>query len=290
MILETLKRAVAGEPCDAVLASGGADSTAVALAHVELGLRPLLISVQLLDAPGVDLPYVQRVAARLGLPLVVKFFSRRLAVKAAEETVRALKVFNPMEVVNCAAIYLALREAKTRGAQRVCTGDGGDELCVGYDFMLKMPLEELRRYVAELPRRWRFCSFELGKSLGVEVSAPFIKAADALLALPLEEKTKCGAGKCLLRAELAERLGRDVAWRRKAPIEAGTGFVALYHLLDEAGRGLEADIPVRGAARHLYHVYRKAGYTYPKGVRNPCPICGHELVNSYCPMCGYHTR
>lgn len=290
MILGVLRRAVAEGPCDAVLASGGVDSTAVALAHVELGLRPLLLSVQFLEAPGADLSYVQRVAARLGLPLVLKFFGRRSAVAAAEAVVRVLKVFNPMEVVNCAAVYLALREAEARGARRVCTGDGGDELCVGYSYMLEMPLEELREYVAKLPRRWFFCSFVVGRALGVEVSAPFVDVADTLLGLPLEEKVKCGVGKCMLRAELAEKVGRDVAWRRKTPVEAGTGFSALYHILAEAGRGLPADIPVEGAARYLYHVYRKAGYTYPRGERNPCPICGHELVDGYCPMCGYYAK
>ena len=285
-IIDRLAGAVARAPCEAVLASGGIDSTAVVAAHARLGLRPLLVSVQLLESPGDDLAHVQAVAARLEVPLAVRFVTRGEALEAVREAVRILRVFNPMEVVNCAAIYAALAEARARGVRRACTGDGGDELCIGYSYMLRMPLGELREYVRRLPERWRFCSTELGRALGVEVRAPFLEIADFLLSLPVEEQVRCGAGKCLLRAEL-ERVVGELAWRRKSPVEAGTGFSALYGILAEMGRGVAADIPVEGAARYLYHVYRSLGYSYPRGVRSPCPVCGHELSGGYCPMCGF---
>ncbi len=290
MILAALRKAIEEKPCDAVLASGGVDSTAVALAHVDVGLRPLLITVQYLENPGDDLTYVLRVATRLGLPLVARFVTRLEAVAAAEKVVQILRVFNPMEVVNCAAVYVALTEAATRGVRRVCTGDGGDELCVGYSYMLRMSIQELKKYVQQLPARWSFCSFKIGEALGIEIVAPFLEVVDILLSIPVEEKVKCGVGKCLLRAELAEKVGHDVAWREKSPLEKGTGFLALYKILAEMSRGFEVDIPVEGAARYLYRVYRQAGYTYPKGLKNPCPICGHELIDSYCPMCGFYLR
>jgi asparagine synthase (glutamine-hydrolysing) len=290
VILEAVRRRVEEAPCDVVLASGGADSTAVALAHRMLGLKTLLINVQYLEKPGDDLQYVVPVARRLGFPLLVRFVPKEEALEAAREAVLILRVFNPMEVVNCAAVYVALREAKLRGAKRTCTGDGGDELCVGYGYMLKMPLEELKDYMRRLPQMWSFCAFKIGEALGLDVAAPFLQNVELLLSIPAEEKVKCGMGKCILRAELAEALGPEVAWRKKSPVERGSGFDALYDVLAEMGKAIKADVPAEGAARYLYHIFKQLGYTYRRAAENPCPVCGSELRGGYCPMCGWYRR
>ncbi|ACB39471.1 asparagine synthase C-terminal domain-containing protein [Pyrobaculum neutrophilum] len=282
MIVERLAESVARRPCDAIAFSGGLDSTAVALAHVKLGHRPLLVNVQLAESPGTDAPHAVEAARRLGLPLVVRYVPMWEALAAVEEVVKAIKLFNPMEVVNCSVQYIALKLARDLGAGTVCTGDAGDEICVGYSFMLAKPREELARYMD--PSRWYFCSFDLAKALGVEVKAPFLEAAQHLLSIPIEEKTKCGLGKCLLRQELG-----DLGQRRKDPAEVGSGFRALYKALEELGRRAEVDLHLDGPARYLYHIYRRAGLTYPKARRNPCPRCGAELDDKrYCKMCGYY--
>jgi asparagine synthase (glutamine-hydrolysing) len=223
---------------------------------------------------------------RLGFPLLVRFVSREEALAAVQEVVRILRVFNPMEVVNCAAVYVALREAKLRGAKRACTGDGGDELCVGYSYMLKMLLEELKDYVRRLPQMWSFCAFKIGEALGLDVASPFLQNVELLLSIPVEEKVKCGIGKCLLRAELAEALGPEVAWRRKSPVERGSGFDAIYDVLAEMGKAVEADIPAEGAARYLYHIFKQLGYTYRRGAENPAPSAASSSAAATAPCAG----
>ena len=52
----------------------------------------------------------------------MRFVSREETLKAVHEVVRILRIFNPMEVVNCAAVYVALSEAKLRGAGRSSPG------------------------------------------------------------------------------------------------------------------------------------------------------------------------
>jgi hypothetical protein len=70
---------------------------------------------------------------------------------------------------------------------------------------------------------------------------------------------------------LTEALGPEAAWRKKSPVERGSGFDALYDVLAEMGRAVEADIPAEGAARYLYHIFRKLGYNLPAGRREPVP-------------------
>jgi len=55
------------------------------------------------------------VARKLGHPLLLRFVSREETLKAVHEVVRILRIFNPMEVVNCTAVYVALSEAKLGG-------------------------------------------------------------------------------------------------------------------------------------------------------------------------------
>jgi asparagine synthase (glutamine-hydrolysing) len=62
------------------------------------------------------------VARKLGHPLLLRFVSREETLKAVHEVVRILRIFNPMEVVNCTAVYVALSEAKLRGAGRSSPG------------------------------------------------------------------------------------------------------------------------------------------------------------------------
>ncbi|MGB9705130.1 MAG: asparagine synthase C-terminal domain-containing protein [Pyrobaculum sp.] len=286
MILDKLRDVALREPCEAVLFSGGVDSTAVAYVHAPG--RPLLINVQLLGGGGSDVQYAVAAAEALGMPLVVRYVTVEEALGAVAEVVKILRVFNPMEVVNCAAVYIGLLEAKMRGFSRVCTGDGGDELCIGYDFMLRKGVDELASYLRQMRGRWYFCSFDIGKALGVSVKAPFLEIEEFLMSIPLEEKIKCGVGKCLLRLELEKALG-GVGRRRKDPIEVGSGFKKLYDVLAARGREVHVDIPVKGAARYLYHLFRNMGLSYARGGARPCPVCGAETDGRYCKMCGWYA-
>ena len=281
-ILGALRREAARAGCSHVLASGGVDSSLVAWAVKEaLGEAPTLIHVQYLESPGGDIRYVRELAEALGAPLVVRWVSRGEARRLLELAVLATNSFNPMEVINCAAVVAGLEPARRLGARRVCTGDGGDELFVGYSYMLAMPMDELARYVEELPKRWYFCSLDAGRVLGVEVDAPMTHSSfvELALSIPVEEKARMG-GKYPLRRALERVLPRSIAWRGKAPIEAGSGFSAIYNELGG----------VDGARAALRRIFERLGLTYPRGRERPCPICGAELSESgYCRVCGYYA-
>lgn len=289
---QLLREAAAEAQCDSVLLSGGLDSSTVAWALREAGLRPVAFNAQYAPKPGTDVPYLLEVARQLGLRTVIVWASEEEAVRAAEEVVGILRVFNPMEVVNCAAAYLAMRAAAEMGARRICTGDGGDELFAGYSFMHKLPPRELDEYIRRLTETWYFCAFDVGKALGLEVQAPYLhpRVVEYALSVPAEEKVRGGYGKYLVRRQFEGLLPREVVWRRKDPLEVGSGFAALYDVLAKRGEGYEADIPVAGAARYLYKAFRERGLSYERGTRSPCPVCGHEMRGGYCPMCGHYEQ
>ncbi|MFN3803500.1 MAG: asparagine synthase C-terminal domain-containing protein [Pyrobaculum sp.] len=260
--------------CPAVLLSGGVDSSAVLLAALRGGVKPHAFTVSL-SGCGVDIPFAIYVASSLEVPLTVVSVGLEEALAAIEEVVGALKVFNPMEVVNCAVQYIGIKEAARWGYGKVCTGDGGDELYLGYSFYRNIPLDKLEAKRREVVSKWRFCSFQIGKTLGVEVEAPFtrLEAVEAALSISASE----ALGKRPVRERLRPVLPL-VAEREKTPMEAGSCFNRLY----EEMRKRAGD-----EVRYLYEIYRRLGFTYPRSPSG-CPRCGYAYFDRYCPMCGYY--
>jgi asparagine synthase (glutamine-hydrolysing) len=290
---ELLAEAASRARCDGVLLSGGLDSATVAWALRRAGLRPVGFNTQYAPAPGADLPHLLEAAKALRLRVVVSWVGEEEAVKAAEDVVGVLKVFNPMEVVNCAAAYVSIKAAAEMGVRRVCTGDGGDELFAGYEYMSRMGPRELDEYIRRLAGGgWYFCAFDVGRALGVEVQAPYLdlEVVRYALSIPAEEKVRDGVGKYIVRRQFQGLLPDSIVWRRKDPIEVGSGFSALYDVLARRAEGYAADIPVQGAAKYLYRAFRERGLTYERGGEPQCPVCGYRLRDGYCRMCGYYAR
>jgi asparagine synthetase B (glutamine-hydrolysing) len=52
------------------------------------------------------------------------------------------------------------------------TGDGSDELFLGYNFMLKK--KDLRKYLDRMYRTMRFSSNKIGENLGIDIKQPFL--------------------------------------------------------------------------------------------------------------------
>lgn len=260
--------------CDAVLFSGGIDSTLVLTAAVKRGLMPLAVHVAMRNC-GVDTKYAVSVAAKLGVPLAVRLTDLEEALGALPKVVKILGLFNPMEVVNCAVVYFGLEKALELGAKRVCTGDGGDELFLGYSFFQRYSPGELDRVRRRVVSRWYFCSFDLGRSLGVEVVAPFTAQEVVELALSLSPVEVLG--KKPLR-DVLRGYFPEVAEREKTPLERGSCFDRLYgEMRQRAGDEVE----------YLKSLFKELGLSYPTSPRG-CPRCGYAYFDgSYCRMCGY---
>ncbi|MBP1450020.1 MAG: asparagine synthase C-terminal domain-containing protein [Thermoproteus sp.] len=287
---QLLVKAASRAGCDGVLLSGGLDSTTVAWALRRAGLRPVAFNTQYAPSPGADVPYLLEAARAFGLTVVLSWATEDDALRAVDEVVGILKVFNPMEVVNCAAAYISMRAAVELGVRRICTGDGGDELFAGYGYMISMRPEELEQYIKRLTKRWHFCAFDVGKALGLEVHAPYLdpEVVDYALSVPASEKVRDGVGKYVVRRQFEGILPAEIVWRRKDPLEVGSGFKALYDVLAKLSEGAEADVPVSGAAKYLYRLFKRRGLAYEKDRENPCPVCGYRLEGGYCRMCGYY--
>jgi asparagine synthase (glutamine-hydrolysing) len=299
-----LQQAVAEQRCEAILLSGGLDTSIVAALAAGQGLR-LAVTVVVGDDPP-DLPYATELAARLQLEHVVLHRTLDDLWATLPELVRALGTFDGMYLRNDSVILEGLREVSRRGATTCFVGDAADEIFAGYSFMFNKPPGEIAATIRRFAASMHFNGPLLGKSVGVDVRSPYLHPAviEHALSLPGEamvlEHDGQRHGKAPLRRAFAARLGDRHAYRRKDPIEIGSGATALKEYAASRVQGFEAEaarvlatdgVRVRDPERMAYYrIYREVfgGPPRPDPAQpKECPDChARGPEGTYCRVCG----
>jgi len=297
--------AVARHDVDALILSGGLDTSILAhVAHAR-GLRRAFTVLVTPDAP--DREHARAVATRLRLDHQVVDTDFEGVLSELPFAVRTLRTFDPMELRNSIVVARALRAAKDAGCRSAMTGDAADELFAGYSFLWDKPPEAFDASCRRMARIMRFSSVPMGRALGLDVRIPFMDPALVEFALGLEKDDKVNEndgvrhGKYLLRLAFPDLENR---WRRKDPIEVGSGATRLPaywaaripadELAREQARVRRGEgVEIRDA-EHLayYRVFEEVFGKRPPLVRfgdDPCPKCGYELPtreSDFCVTCG----
>jgi asparagine synthase (glutamine-hydrolysing) len=290
---------------DCIALSGGLDSSILAFC-LNGKIRSIVTIAE--NFPSTDLMYSQLVAKQIGLQLDVNNASITELTDAIEETIKILKVFNPIEIRNSIVMYITLKTAKEKGCKSMITGDGADELFAGYSFFLRKQGAELQK---DLERIWKIMHFptqSLGKSIGLGVESPFLneKVAEYAKSIPADLKVHdergTKHGKWILRKAFEKRLPESITWRKKSPLQDGSGTSGLTSFFDNVVADsvfkdkmqmyLEKEKVRLGSKEALcyYELYRK--YHEPPinlgTSKSRCPECQavKELDSHFCRMCG----
>ncbi|KAG0233144.1 hypothetical protein BGW41_001624 [Actinomortierella wolfii] len=333
LVLESLEQCT---PCDCILLSGGVDTSILAeAAHwawkqkgdKEDTPRPIHGAVTVLCTDqATDEFYAAQVSARTGMVQEVVKITLDNVLEELEFCIKTLQTFDPMELRNGIVIARGLAVAKSLGYKSVMTGDGADELFAGYSFLHSKSAEDLDQYTRKLVQNMRFSARTLAAALGLKLYQPYLdpKLIEFSLTCSRDEKINTHHhteerawqdrlqgdmihGKFILR-EAFEDIA-FAAWRRKEPIEVGSGTTVLpkefARTMDpaELEREQERILKERGIkirdAEHLqyYRVFEKVFGTdesqYPEKLkrdgRDPCPGCGFNLSRpdqTFCIICG----
>jgi asparagine synthase (glutamine-hydrolysing) len=306
-VVRALEQSIRRNLTDGLLLSGGLDTAMLAYLAVNWS-KPFCITVALEGAPAPDIGYAKLVASRLQLEHYVHYFGDEELEEGIRATIRTMKTFDPMEVRNSTAGYLALKVAKDHGISAAMTGDGCDELFGGYSFLFELSQEETEVALQKLWADMRFSSVYLGKELGIEVKLPYLDPQLKDFAMKLDAGLKIKSekgqtwGKWVLRKAFESIMPREIVWRTKAPIEVGTGTTILPSLFDlkipesefsekKAGYLNEDGVTIRDK-EHLYYyeIYRSL-IGIPRATTaggKMCPDCGSSLEEraSFCRTCG----
>mmetsp|Transcript_10641 Transcript_10641/g.17368 ORF Transcript_10641/g.17368 Transcript_10641/m.17368 type:complete len:359 (+) Transcript_10641:539-1615(+) len=312
-----------------VVLSGGVDTCAVCECLAELGVKPAWAFTVYANDSATDRPYAPLIAKQHGLKHIeLESPVDELLQEPLSLCIRVLKTFDGMELRNSIVVARALLEAKKLGVKYVLTGDASDELMGGYSFTWQSDDPEWTQKRNAMCSKWFFSAPVLGKHLGITVVSPFMEGCFKSWALenlgkaecigtrnlesfPNEEKTLRKTGKIPLREAFPDAIS---AWRRKDPIEVGSGSTLLsqnkgkYFSENKTSEDVEAEIKmiletdqvVIRDAEHLFY-YRAFRKQFPDlenctelprrviGGEDSCIGCHFQLPfkdTLFCKICG----
>jgi len=301
-----LKEAADRNKADGILLSGGIDTSILAF----LARPRIAFTVALKDSQAPDLSYSKKVSRLLKMQVKTKEFTGEEAIRAVPEVIRVLKTFD-LALPNDLSIYFALKLASENNAKSVITGDGSDELFAGYSYMASLSPTDLQRYIKELSENWHFSANVLGESLGVTVKQPFLDETFVRFALDIspELKVKQGIGKYVLRKSFEDLIPSEIAWRKKEPIEYGSGSTQLRKLVsdmvsDEEFHSIKRKTGIKFINKEhcfYYRIYEEVVREIPQaspsapspvngegwGEVQSCPCCGASMGKWHCRVCGF---
>jgi len=289
-----LKEAVERSRADGILLSGGVDTGILAfVARPSTGF-----TVALKDSLASDLGYSEKISKLLGIRHKKMEFTTEEALDTLPEVIGILKTFD-LALPNDLSIYFALKLARENRISSVMTGDGADELFAGYSYMAELPPKDLERYIRRLSQNWHFSSGYLGKALEVEIKQPFLDNDFVSFALEIspELKVKDGVGKYILRKSFEDLIPAEIVWRRKEPIEYGSGSTKLHEIInnmvtDEEFQSARKEVDIKFINKeHFFYwrIYNEAVGKIPKARDDEisCPCCGAAMGTYHCPTCGF---
>ena len=293
--------------CDAnwIAFSGGLDSSILGQIKKEQGLNAITIITK--DFLGTDLEYSQIMGKHIGVHLELRYVNINEILNAVKGTIKILKNFNDIEIRNSIVSYLYLNTLKEKNVKKVITGDGADEIFAGYNFLIKKNHAELRTELRRMKEIMHFTSQKIASELGISVQMPYINENVIKLAetLPIEhlvnQKNGVKFGKWVLRKAFEDDLPYSVIWRKKTPMQDGSGTTGLTKMFDsvitddvyqEKTKKIKSKDGVTIRTKeslHYYELYRE-NFKVPEydGNKNICPDCNAELITNsrFCRMCG----
>ncbi|KAJ3053040.1 hypothetical protein HK097_005172 [Rhizophlyctis rosea] len=309
----------------AILLSGGLDTSII----TDLGHESLKIAhaYTLLTGPtntATDETFAKTIANSHSIPHTIIRIPNTLDLVSDSPSsplslcVKVLNTFDPMELRNSVVVARTLQECAANNVKTVITGDGADELFAGYSFLSTLSPGKLRRWIHRISQNMSFSVVPLSKALGIEnVIQPFLHPDVIQFALTCKKSELVGTcpetgkplGKWILREAFPEA---HSCWRRKDPIEVGSGTTHLPKLFEtlydaeeverEKARIWDEDrIQIRDAEHlHYYRIFRRTfwkedseGRKWECGVErygsDPCRSCGFQLQRPdqyFCVVCG----
>lgn len=305
----------------AIILSGGVDTCAILEAAKCIGLKFSLAITVVIGDESPDKDFAIHAASAHNLEHhVLQITADDLVNDYLPATIRLLKTWDGMTLRNSLVISAAFKEAQRLGMKEVITGDAADELFGGYSFMwgCEDDLTLWKKKRDDMCHNWTFATSQLADFYEITAHQPFMDEDFVAWALTTTRKDCIGEKpiKLLLHGEsimhkvgkviLREAFDTCASWRRKDPIELGSGACIISkdeywnaRIKDDEYKADVLDLKQKGIViqtkEHLinFRAYCEVfgGIIHPDNKRLPlgqgCAGCCFDIgEENFCKICG----
>jgi asparagine synthase (glutamine-hydrolysing) len=206
--------------------SGGLDSSAICALARPCAARLHTFAGGLRGAP--DLEYAHVAASHIHSEHHELVLSPKDLIKALPEVIGALESFDALLVRSSIVNYLLGRMAAGY-VREIFSGEGGDELFAGYQYLKSIPPDLLTDELIDITGRLHNTAFQrvdrCASAHGLVVHLPFAdpSVSQYALGIPAGLKLRRGVEKWILRRAMEGLLPDAVLWRTKAKFWEGAG-------------------------------------------------------------------
>ena len=307
-----LKEIITKEKASGLLLSGGLDSSIIA----SFQKPQYTFTVTLDGSHASDSEYARLIANQYGTNHITIKLKTMELLKIEEKIIELFSTFDPIFIRNASVIFAGVQKAKELGVVTLMTGDGGDELFAGYNY-LKRYFNDTKKLEEEVKRLWdimHFPSGTIGNFFNVKVTSPFLDEKFIKFAKSIDISMKIGRyknklwGKFILRKcfENWQHLEKS-AWREKEAQEEGSGFSKIGNyfenqfltnkeFIDEIQRIKEMEgVNIRNKEHLFYYITYRKYFSPPRSQiglieQRICPDCNGSFMwnGKFCRRCGAH--
>ncbi|MHC4457822.1 MAG: asparagine synthase-related protein [Planctomycetota bacterium] len=225
------------------LLSGGIDSSVVAWQandnyKKKFGNNARLMTFALGVGESEDIQNARLMVDHINSEHHELFVDLNQILETLPDVIYYLESFDPSLVRSAVANYLISRYAKEMGIEVLLSGEGGDEIFCGYQYLKRFPADELFERQMEClgflhnNASLRLDRMNLGNS--IRVVAPLISGQllKYTLSIPTEFKLKQDGGeaieKWIFRKAFEEMLPQKIVWRLKQEFSQGSGTADIF--------------------------------------------------------------
>lgn len=210
--------------------SGGLDSSSVAALARPYVNKLHTFAGGLKDAP--DLEFAREVAEFIGSEHHEVIVDRDMMLKILPDVIYYLESFDSL-LVRSSIINLCVAYEASEYVSDVFSGEGGDELFAGYEYLKNIPVQYLNFELVDIIKRLHNTALQrvdrTASAFGLTAHVVFVdpEVVDFALRIPAEYKISGGIEKWILRKAMEGLLPESVLSRPKAKFWEGAGVKSI---------------------------------------------------------------